>query len=207
MNSLQSTFLALTRQFTPNVSSCEKLWDEIAACYSEHGRHYHTLRHLEYMLYELQAVKASLHDPDAVLFALYYHDIIYAPGSDNNEEESADLAAARLAEISCPSPRIQKVVQMILATKDHAASGDSDTDFLTDADLSLLGVSKAEYRVLSSQIRQEYARYPAPVYHAGRKQVLRHFLSMPQIFKTRHFYEKFEGRARENLEGELRGFS
>lgn len=41
------------------------------------------------------------------------------------------------------------------------------------------------------------------MYVPGRKKVLNYFLAMPRIFKTNHFYEKYEEAARKNLEDEL----
>lgn len=41
------------------------------------------------------------------------------------------------------------------------------------------------------------------MYVPGRKKVLNHFLALPRIFKTNHFYEKYEEAARKNLEDEL----
>jgi predicted metal-dependent HD superfamily phosphohydrolase len=200
---LQQTFLDLSGKYTANASLRDRFWHEIASAYSGGGRRYHTLNHLEHMFLGLEPVRAAIHDWDAVLFALYYHDIVYDPASDQNEVRSAGFGAARLGEIACPPARIQRVVQMILATRDHAASEDGDTNYFTDADLSVFGKGQADYLVSSRQIRQEYSIYPDAVYNPGRKRVIQHFLAMPRIFKTAYFHEKLEHQARENLANEL----
>jgi predicted metal-dependent HD superfamily phosphohydrolase len=201
---LQAAFLECCQKYTDNARLPDRFWREIASRYSENGRHYHTLTHLEQMRLALNPVRDALHDREAVLFALCYHDIVYDPRSDRNEAQSAELAATRLAEIAFPEPRITHVIQMILATQHHAASEDHDTNSFMDADLSGLGTSREEYRVSSTRVRQEYSVYPDAVYNAGRQHVIQHFLSMPRIFKTRYFYERFERQARENLKDELK---
>jgi len=41
------------------------------------------------------------------------------------------------------------------------------------------------------------------MYNKGRKQVVKHFLSMERIYKTEEFYSEFEEQAKLNLEAEL----
>jgi predicted metal-dependent HD superfamily phosphohydrolase len=90
-----------------------------------------------------------------------------------------------------------------LATKTHILAADSDTNFFTDADLSVLGSDWESYSAYFKNVRKEYAIYPDFIYNSGRKEVLKHFLGMNQIFKTDFFYAKFEAQARLNLEREL----
>jgi predicted metal-dependent HD superfamily phosphohydrolase len=41
--------------------------------------------------------------------------------------------------------------------------------------------------------------YPDFLYKPGRRKVLTHFLEMERIFKSDHFYQKYEEQARKNL--------
>ena len=90
----------------------------------------------------------------------------------------------------------------IKCTKSHEFS-DSDTNYFTDADLSILGKSWKTYEEYYQQIRKEYKIYPDFIYNSGRKKALQHFLKMDRIFKTDYFFEKYEIQARENLQNEL----
>lgn len=200
---LKKTFLELSGRFIDDKVLAGKLWDEINSMYSTGDRHYHTLSHLENLLQQLSNVKNQIKDWDAVLFALFYHDIIYKSTSDKNEEKSAELAKSRLAELSFPPERVVKCVSIILATKGHTVTGDNDTDYFTDADLSILGQSWKLYSDYAKQVRQEYSIYPAFIYNSGRKKVLNHFLNMPRIFKSQYFFDAFEKQARENMVKEL----
>lgn len=199
---LQQTFMALVAHHTSDVRLAETFWQEIEAHYSHKKRHYHNLLHLEKLLEQL-AVHTGIEDWDTLLFALYYHDVVYKVTRKDNEEKSAELARVRLTEIGYPTEKINRCVAHILATKSHTVSTDGDTDLFTDADLSILGTDAATYQKYTQQIRAEYAIYPDFMYMPGRKKVLQHFLQMEHIYKTDYFRNALEEQARRNLKEEL----
>lgn len=199
---LQETFYGLLQQYKVDKSRAEQYWGEITDCYSAAGRHYHTLEHLLHMLQQLQAVKDQVRDWNTILCSLYYHDAVYDASVKDNEAQSAVLAALRMQAMGMPPALIEKCKQQIMATKDHASATDPDTDFLTDADLAILGREWPVYKDYSEKVRLEYAMYPDVIYHHGRKAVLRHFLDKERIFKTTYFFECFENQARLNLQQE-----
>jgi predicted metal-dependent HD superfamily phosphohydrolase len=196
---LKKVFTDLSKKYTNNLGLIEKLWNEIHKAYSSHNRHYHTLAHLTNLLSELNEVQKEIKDWDAVLFAFFYHDIVYRVTEPDSEEKSAGLGRQRLMELAFSGDKIDRSVSMILATKTHTATGDNDTDYFTDADLSILGHSWNLYVTYCKGIRKEYAIYPDFIYNVGRKKVIEYFLQMPQLFKTKHFFKKFEEQARQNL--------
>jgi predicted metal-dependent HD superfamily phosphohydrolase len=108
-----------------------------------------------------------------------------------------------MKQIGVPQSFVEKCKKQILATKDHEMSASSDTNYFTDADLSVLGQPWDVYSTYINSIRKEYAVYPDVLYKPGRRKVVQHFLNMDQIYKTPYFHEKFESHARENLHREL----
>jgi predicted metal-dependent HD superfamily phosphohydrolase len=108
-----------------------------------------------------------------------------------------------MKQIGVSDHMIQLCEAQILATKSHVKSADSDTNYFTDADLSILGQPWETYSAYYKNVRKEYAIYPDLIYNPGRKKVLTHFLAMDSIFKTDIFYQKFEMQAKENLQQEL----
>lgn len=203
MSRLEESFLQLCRPFTSDETKISFLWQKIVSAYTWNGRHYHTLQHLEYLLDQLDYCQDEISDRSAVLFALYYHDIVYDTLSSDNESKSA--AAARKAMESLPVTEsiIDKATGIILATQHHGASEDHDTNLLTDADLSILGADEAHYEQYTKQVRSEYSMYPDAIYGPGRRKVLEHFLGMERIFKTDLFAARYENQARHNLQQEL----
>jgi predicted metal-dependent HD superfamily phosphohydrolase len=154
---------------------------------------------------KLSAVKASIQDPDAVLLAIAYHDFVYRVSRKDNEERSAEVMRERMLPLGFPEPMVERAITHIRATQRHEATSDPDTEQFTDADLSILGSSPERYKLYAQQVRKEFRLYPHLLYKPGRRKVLAHFLTMPNIFKTVHFRERFEEQARMNLEAELKG--
>lgn len=199
---LKQKFDNLFQTYNQDISLQEKLWLEIETNHSSKKRHYHNLSHLENLFTELILIKDELNHWDTIQFSIFYHDSIYNTSKNNNEEKSAALAVERLSQIGYPEDKITACKNQILATKHHQFS-DSDTNYFTDADLSILGKSWQAYEEYYKQIRKEYSIYPDFMYNNGRKKVLRHFLNMEPIFKTDYFHKKYENQARINLEKEL----
>lgn len=200
---LQEKFTDLCLPFSKDQKLINGFWKEIETKYTERGRHYHDLFHLENMFLELENVKNKITDFNSVSFSVFYHDIIYDATSKSNEEKSALYAADRLHKLNLDEDLISNINTQILATKSHQKSEDTDTDYLLDADLSILGKDLPVYLEYTRKIRKEYAIYPDLLYKPGRKKVLRHFLELDTIFKTEDFRNKYELKARENMTTEL----
>jgi len=200
---LQEAFFELLQGSAQGGPTPESGWEEVVRRHSEKHRHYHKLQHLEDIHAALSIDRGTLDGPDAVLIAIAFHDSVYAVHRKDNEERSAALMRTLMAPFHLPAPTIERAVRHILATKDHTASQDPDTDLFTDADLSILGADAERYDQYTRQIRSEFAIYPDLLYKPGRRKVLQHFLTMPSIFKTTLFRERFEAQAKANLEREL----
>ena len=203
MSNLKEIFSNLLINYTTNSSLINELWDEVEKNYSGKKRHYHTLQHLENLLITLTEVKSEIQHWESILFTLFYHDIIYTALKSDNEENSALLAEKRMQQLSVSNDIIERCKNQILATKSHSKSTDSDTNYFTDADLSVLGQPWEIYSLYYKNVRKEYAIYPDFIYNTGRKKVIQHFLSMNSIYKTDYFYNQFEKVAKENLMKEL----
>jgi predicted metal-dependent HD superfamily phosphohydrolase len=203
MNLLKDTFIQLVSQYTADSLLVNQLWAELEENYTGKKRYYHTLQHFEHLLKLLTEIKPQVNNWNAILFSMFYHDIIYNGLKTTNEEKSAAYAENRMQQISVPQTTIEIVVNQILATKKHAVSADNDTNFFTDADLAILGLEWEQYAQYYKQVRKEYALFPDLIYVPGRKKVLQHFLQMARIYKTDHFFTKFEKQAKQNLQKEL----
>ena len=203
MRMFESNFKAILANFTSDQSLINKLWTEVIFHYNKHDRHYHTLQHLDHLLKELSPIQDKIADWQVVVLAIAYHDIIYNPLKQDNEEKSAALAHERLNLLNIAPDRSAKCKALIAATKSHSQSTDSDINYFIDADLAILGNSYFSYKKYTEQIRKEYSIYPDILYKPGRQKVLQHFLQMPTIYKTMYFIEKYEQQARNNIAYEL----
>lgn len=200
---ISSIFSNLISKFSSDEKLKNDYWTEIEKSYSQKNRKYHNLSHLENMILELENVKNQISDYDALLFSVFYHDIIYKATSKDNEEKSAEKAKISLEKLNISNDKIINIYNQILATKSHKTSDDSDTNFLLDVDLAILGKDWKIYENYIQKIRKEYSIYPDFLYKPGRKKVLTHFLEFEEIFKTEYFQEKYEKMARENIQREI----
>jgi len=185
----------------------DDLFEEIHFKYSSASRYYHNVGHLDHLTRELNPVKNQIEDWQIIILSVAYHDIVYNPLKKDNEERSASIAVDRLSKLNLKEDQKEKCRQQILSTKTHAASDNPDTNYFTDADLSILGSVAESYLEYSCQVRKEYKYFPDLLYKPGRKKVLMRFLEMTNIFKTKHFQNKYERQARLNLTNELRSLS
>jgi len=187
----------------------EELKNELAALYQAADRHYHGLAHIEAMLALAAEYRHLLHDPEAVEAAIWFHDAIYDSRAKDNEAKSAELAEKRLAGRVGPH-RLARVAAMISATATHQLPPFRDENALDDAallldmDLAILGAEPAVFDAYEKAVRREYGWVEEPMWRAGRSAVLQNFIARPHIFNTQIFRDRFEARARENLDRSLR---
>lgn len=187
---------------------------DVYAVYGGSDRHYHGLNHLAHCFSDLSNVWDLLEDPEAVAFALYYHDYVYDPARTDNEERSAEIAyqeALNYKHVRCYlrhflSPMIfaDKVKRLVLVTthdRIHYPADTIDEKFICDVDLSSLGSSPEEFARNSDLIRKEYlATVPdEEAFKVGRKAFMQKFLEQPFIFYTDYFRNKYEEKALANL--------
>jgi predicted metal-dependent HD superfamily phosphohydrolase len=202
---LAHTWRELARRHGYETTRANVVLDELLQAYAEPHRRYHTIEHIDALLYQLEEHGQTVVHRDAVIFAIYFHDIVYDPLRHDNEEKSAALAGERLAFLGCPDGIIAKVELFIDATK-HARDiviNDGDVAVLLDLDLSTLAAAPAEYRTYSQAIRREYAHVPDELYRAGRRQILEGFLAREQIYRTHHLRALWEEAARANISSEI----
>ncbi|GAB5555052.1 MAG: hypothetical protein Sapg2KO_46430 [Saprospiraceae bacterium] len=203
MANLQKAFDDLVQRYSTSLDVSIRLWEELEVHYQAKGRFYHNLHHLEMLLKELVTVEAQVKDWDSLLWALFYHDLVYDPQRKDNEAQSAEYLRLILEDMDYPTTRIDTCVGHILATKFHEGKSNPDTNYFVDADLSILGQTPTIYDQYTQQIRQEYQIFSDEIYQAGRQRVIQHFLNMDRIFKSDFFFEKYEKQSRENIKREL----
>ena len=171
--------------------------------YAEPQRAYHTLRHLTHCLDELEDARHLAEHPNEVEMALWFHDAIYDPKAKDNEERSAELARRVATEALLPEAFGNRVADLVLATRHHGLPEGADACLLVDIDLSILGRPQGEFDEYETNIRKEYLFVPWDRYRSARSAVLRSFLDRPAIYSTEFFQQKYESRAKANLERSL----
>ena len=174
--------------------------DELVHAYSSPERHYHTLTHIQecFALFD-QTSHLAAH-PEEVELAIWFHDAVYDPERNDNEQRSAAWASAVIRQSGLSREIALRVSDSILATRHHGEVTGADAQLLVDIDLSILGRDPATFWRYEENIRKEYARVPEDVFRDERAKILRRFLDRSHIYYHKEYRERFEARARTNLE-------
>ncbi|MFW9972282.1 MAG: hypothetical protein ACFFDF_19005 [Candidatus Odinarchaeota archaeon] len=219
---MKSLWKDLVSKYSNDLDFIEKLYKIIEKRYISSNRAYHNLDHINLLLSEVKRFKNRIDDYDSVLFAIWFHDIIYNPQRENNEERSAKYAKRFLVKINYEKTRIQKVQDLIekldgewirkgekefiLRTKDHSirnGTEDKDIKLFLDLDLLILGMKREEFIKYAKNIRKEYEFVPDDIYNKERKKILNKYLNSQFIYKTKKFRELYEKQARRNIKFEI----
>lgn len=182
----------------PPAGSFERLIEH----YAEPHRHYHTAEHIAACLGHFQRFGHLAAQPALVELALWTHDLIYDTRARDNEAQSAAVAVGWLRDAGL-EPLGQPLSALIMATTHTAAASDDDAGLVVDLDLAVLAQEPDVYQAYSEAVRQEFAWVPLPAFRAGRGQVLRGLLALPNLYGHPAIAEHWEERARFNLTREL----
>ena len=197
---LRQRFLDLwARNLRPgNPNGGDAVFDDLVSRYCEPHRRYHGWTHLTHCLRHFDPVADQLHAPDAVEMALWFHDAVYKPGSQDNESESAALFEHFAAE-ALVSDHVALVKQYILLTRHQAPPRDTDGCFVVDIDLSPLAARWSDYLTDSENIRWEAPQVSDEAFFPAQRAFLQAMLARPTLFRTEWFSSRFEAVARENM--------
>jgi predicted metal-dependent HD superfamily phosphohydrolase len=171
---------------------------QLIAYYSEPQRFYHTLDHIEHCLSLFDKISHELQNPTALELAIWFHDVIYRPGSRSNEQLSADLFMA-LSDGVFDDPFRNTVYQLVMATlHDGGEVENADAKYMVDIDLSSFGMPWAQFIRDSANLRLEMEDMPDDDFYRKQAIFQEKLFSQPRFFKTDYFYENYETQARQN---------
>lgn len=187
------------------MTNQDELRDRLLAAYGDPARGYHDLRHLTDVLDRVEELREALADPgdlDAVLLAAWFHDAVYR-GAADDEERSALLAERELAGV-LDVDTVAEVARLVRLTRTHRPEPeDRKGQVLSDADLAILAADEVRYADYAAGVRREYPQVDDATFRAGRAVVLENLLANPTLFHTSMARDRWEQRARANVEAEL----
>lgn len=139
--------------------------------YSQPHRYYHTWKHIEDMIMDLidsqQSIESNFID-DKLIIATVYHDFVYDPKANDNEEKSAKEL---LKNWKGSDNDLLIISSMIMSTKTHIPSSELSEQFIK-LDLNIFTKSLTEILNYNKQIFKEYQFADWTKYHYGRLYVL-----------------------------------
>lgn len=172
--------------------------------YTQPHREYHNLMHIEDVLLRIEELEPPAEHELALALAAWFHDAVYQPGQEDNEDRSAYAAYDALEQVGADPELIAEVVRLIRLTASHEPEDDDPAGaVLCDADLAILAAASDRYAQYATAIRQEYTHVPDVDFRAGRSEALRSFLDRPTIYRTAYGREHWEAAARANMSREI----
>ncbi|MEV6275955.1 metal-dependent phosphohydrolase [Nocardia sp. NPDC051832] len=185
-------------------AAAEPVGVDLVRRYREPHRRYHTVDHLATMLGVIDELAADAADADAVRYAAFFHDAVYAVDRPDNEERSAELAEQVLESLGAAAELVAEVGRLVRLTAGHDPEpGDRNGEVLCDADLVILAADAPGYAAYTAAVRAEYQHVPDDLFRAGRAAVLQGLARQPYLFRTATARARFESAARVNLSAEL----
>lgn len=181
----------------------DRIGETLVEAYSGPDRHYHGLKHLDFLFGEIERHADRIDDRARLELAAWFHDWIHDTQRSDNEERSAETAVKMLAEMGVPAELSNRVADLIRMTRAHTSSGDGDDDLFLDMDFAILGAPADVYDRYTEQVRTEYGWVPDALFNAGRSEFLRSVLARPRIFLTDIYEAEFGVQARENIAREI----
>src|SRR5258706_5763120 len=183
----------------------EEAFQVLQEQYSEKSRFYHNFSHVKTLLKLFESFDNKIQDPKAIKFSIWFHDVIYDTRKSDNEAESARLASEMLRKLNVNIEIIERVKDLILATKDHSDGNLSyDAKLFLDMDLAILGMSEEIYKEYNQAIRQEYSWVSESIFRQGRKKILTSFVERESIYFTDEMKARYEEQARKNINSEIK---
>ena len=187
-----------------------KWWNIIRDEYMKKWKWYHNLNHVYYCLNKyyqtLNDISSGLNKENEFEYAIWFHDIVYSPSRNDNESKSIDKFISFYEDISSfPESKTinkDKIINYISETSCHLANiNDNNISnlYFLDIDVSIISDSDL-YMEYENQIHKEYTLvYNEDEYKKGRKHFLEHLLQKEKIFRTKHYFDLYETKARNNL--------
>lgn len=181
------------------------VYPEVVRAHREAHRAYHTLEHLGECFAHLEAVRQHAERLPEIQIALWFHDTFYDTWRSDNEERSAAWARSVLLDTGAGDEVAERIGDLIMATKSHAAATSTDMALVVDIDLAILGANPPRFADYEQQIREEYHWVPGFLFRRKRGQFLSALLARPRIYHTDFFRARLEAAARRNLQTALEG--
>ncbi|RZF35836.1 hypothetical protein LSTR_LSTR008942 [Laodelphax striatellus] len=211
---VEETWRGLAADIGASGEKATEWWTKLVQAYSEDRRKFHNINYLAIKLENYETIKCKLKNRSAVGIAIFFHHFEYDPKMvdcfKKNLEHFDNFAND--CGITSDSDLYKSVVDLLESVDTHSTDehktdgvyGADDCHYFLDLDMVILG-SDAEYYATeyATNIQAEYDFLPDTMYKGLRLKVLQSFLQIPNIFATKEFREKYEQKARANIQKEV----
>ena len=202
INKLYSDFsnLCMNLLKIENKNDVDYWWHEILENYTKKWKFYHNLNHVYSFVNLFEKYNKSINNyKNEFLISIYFHDIIYIPSRNDNEEESINMFNKFYNEVKPNNLNKEKVIEFIADTKNHSLSKDYDFELELFLDMDMQIVADENWEDYENKIRKEYCFVDETEYKNKRRQFLQSLVNKNRIFRTQIFYDTYEQIAKNNI--------
>ncbi len=91
MENLSVEWENLCKRYSKDELLIRDWFNRICECYESKNRYYHNLKHISSMMESIKLFEKETKDLECLLFATWFHDVVYEVKNSNNEEKSAEF--------------------------------------------------------------------------------------------------------------------
>lgn len=177
----------------------QAIHQQLTRAYNEPGRYYHTLAHIECCLGLFEDIKEIANNADALALSIWFHDAIYEPGGNDNEQRSADWFMDETKNTFDDGLRDIVYAHIMATLHCNAEIKDHDTRMMVDIDLSSFGMPWPVFVRDSENVRKELPHLTNAEFYPKQCAFSQRLLEKPRFFQSEYFFEHYEAQARRNI--------
>ena len=187
-----------------DLESATSMGQKIVNAYSSSHRNYHTLEHVNHCLSILDQVPIQIDEENDLRFAIWFHDIVYDPKSEENEIQSAQIAYDWLNKQAVGNP--DQVRNLILSTANYLEPATDQLSYMVlhDIDLAILASDETIYLQYQKEIREEFSHLQDEEFLYARRKFLKAVLELNPLYAIEAYQHQWEEKARQNISNELK---
>ena len=140
---------------------------------------------------------------NALQFAWFCHDVICDPKLKDNEVRSAEFAINLISEMNLSEDFSKVVRDLIIVTNRPVIPENRDECLIIDIDHANFGWDNSLFKEQTRAIREEFHFVSDADFNQNTTKLFSKMLKKNSVFLTDYFKERYERKARSNLERAL----
>ena len=136
-------------------------------------------------------------EEEILILAALFHDLGFSKSIDNHEEASKDIAKSFLMGKEYPAEKIEKVLEIIEATRKNHSPKNKLEEIIIDADLS--GLANVHYQEDAKKLRQEWEKVNKQILTDNEWDLTNYNFMKDHVYYTEEAQQNYGPQKNKNL--------